>query len=157
MSQQRAFQDGMPFNHCWGCGADNPDGFQLKSYWEGEQAVATWRPRPQYMAGPEHVLNGGVISTLIDCHAICTAVADGYRREERPIGEGETIWYVTGTLEVTFLKPTPIDQPVHLSASVARQEGRKSWVEVTLSSQGEPCARGNVLAIRVPLEWLQQR
>ncbi|MDQ4076105.1 MAG: PaaI family thioesterase [Chloroflexota bacterium] len=155
--EQIAFQDRMPFNHCWGCGADNPNGFQLKSCWDRDVAVADWQPSPEYMAGPEHVLNGGVISTLIDCHGVCTAIADDYRHEGREIGEGETIWYVTGNLNVTFLKPTPIDAPVHLEAIVARREGRKAWVDVTLSSRGEPRARGEVLAIRVPTEWLEER
>ncbi len=156
MTDQPAFQDQMPFNHCWGCGADNPDGFQLKSFWSGERAVAEWMPRPEHMAGPEHVLNGGVIATLLDCHAVCTAVADHYRREGRAIGEGEVVWCVTGRLDVTFLKPTPIDAPVHLTAAIAERDGRKSWVEVTLSSQEIPRATARVLAIRVPETWMME-
>jgi len=33
-----AIQDQMTGNHCWGCGADNPEGLQLKSFWDGERA-----------------------------------------------------------------------------------------------------------------------
>ncbi len=151
-----AFQDAMPFNHCWGCGADNENGLQLKSHWQGERAVAAWQPQAQYMAGPEHVLNGGIISTLLDCHGVCTAVADGYRQEGRAVGEGEIIWYVTGSLSVSFLKPTPIDAPVHLEAIVERREGRKTWLQLLLSSQGEARARGELLAIRVSPEWMER-
>ena len=27
-----AIQDQIPHNHCYGCGKDNPDGMQIKSY-----------------------------------------------------------------------------------------------------------------------------
>ena len=155
IANTKAFQDGMPHNHCWGCGPDNEKGLRIKSYWtEAGHSACDWHPSPEHMAGPTHVVNGGIISTLIDCHGICTAIADAYEREGRAIGEGETIWYVTGNLNVRFLKPTPIAAPVHLEATVERREGRKSWVTVTLSSEGEPRALGEVLAIRVPSEWL---
>jgi acyl-coenzyme A thioesterase PaaI-like protein len=151
----QAFQDGMPHNHCWGCGPANPKGLQIRSYWgESGTSLCDWHPHPEHMAGPTHVLNGGIISTLIDCHGICTAIADAYQREGRAIGEGETIWYVTGNLNVRFLKPTPITAPVHLEATLANCEGRKTWVNVTLFSEGEARAVGEVLAVRVPADWL---
>src|SRR4051794_41774533 len=57
-----AFQDRMHDNFCFGCGADNPDGLQLKSAWDTvdpEVAVAEWMPGPVHAAGPPHILNGG--------------------------------------------------------------------------------------------------
>ncbi len=75
-----AFQDLMPDNACWGCGSANAGGLQLKSYWEGEEAVATWQPRLEHASGSPHVLNGGIIATLLDCHGVCTAVSAAYRR-----------------------------------------------------------------------------
>lgn len=154
-SETGVFQDGMPHNHCWGCGPANTKGLQIKSRWGAAgQSVCDWQPHPEHAAGPTHVVNGGIISTLIDCHGICTAIADAYQHEGRAIGEGETIWYVTGNLNVRFLKPTSIAAPVHLEAQVDRREGRKMWVSVTLSSEGEPRAVGEVLAVRVPADWL---
>src|SRR5260370_22086610 len=83
----RAIQDEMRIeNWCYGCGPLNPDGLQIKSYWEGDQALCTYQPRAAFMAGPRHVLNGGIIATLIDCHSICTAIAAIYEAERRPIG-----------------------------------------------------------------------
>ena len=37
----KAFQDYYPddVSHCYGCGRLNPDGLQIKSYWEGEESV----------------------------------------------------------------------------------------------------------------------
>ena len=40
---QEYFQDSMPGNVCFGCGNDNHDGLQIKSFWEGEEAVCIWQ------------------------------------------------------------------------------------------------------------------
>jgi acyl-coenzyme A thioesterase PaaI-like protein len=127
-----AFQDLMPFNHCWGCGADNPAGLRLKSRWTDDDpalAIASFRPRPEHLAGPTHVLNGGIIATVLDCHGVCTAVADAYRRASRSIGTGDTIWFATGTLTVTYLKPAPVEVPAELKARCPRgwraEDGRR--------------------------------
>ena len=80
-------QDQMIGNYCWGCGADNNAGLHLKSYWDGEIAVAEWIPSDEYAAGPQHFLNGGIIATLLDCHGVCTAIASAYHREARTSGQ----------------------------------------------------------------------
>lgn len=151
---QRAFQDMMPGNHCWGCSADNSAGLQIKSFWEADESVCRFQPQKHHTAWPTHVLNGGMISTLIDCHCICTAIAAAYRAEGREIGQGELIVYATGSLNVSFKLPTPIDQPVDLRAVVTETTERRTNLTCTLSSNGEVCAVGEVVAIRVPLEWL---
>ncbi|RIH85030.1 PaaI family thioesterase [Calidithermus roseus] len=148
-----AFQDAMGGNHCWGCGKDNPKGLQIKSYWEGEEAVCTFHPRPEHMAGPTHILNGGIIATVLDCHTVCTAMAALYRAEGREIGEEPIIWCATARLDVTYLRPAPIDRPVHLRARVEEIAGRKVRLSCTLYSEGLECARAEVLAVRVPEEW----
>ena len=154
---ERAFQDQFQSNLCWGCGAENHQGLRLTSFWSGEEAVSTFEPAPHHAAGPPHVLNGGIIATLIDCHSICTAIADAYRREDREVGSGEIIWYVTATLEVTYVRPTPIEHPVTLKAHVRQHRGKKSWVDCAVFSGEVECARGKVLAIRVPKAWRAPR
>jgi len=147
----------MPFNHCWGCGADNPDGLRLKSTWSTEVpelALATFRPRGEHVAGPSHVLNGGIIATVLDCHGVCTAVADAYRRAGRDIGTGETIWFATGTLSVTYLKPAPIDAELELRARVDRVGERSTAAVCELVAGGDVRARASVTAVRVPPSWL---
>lgn len=151
--EQRAFQDLIPRNHCWGCGPDNEHGLHIKSYWAGDETVCVWKPEPWHMAGPTHVVNGGIIATLIDCHSVCTAIADAYRRERRSMESEPLIWYVTARLDITYRQPTPIEAPVELRARVREIDGRKSWVDCSLSSAGEERARGEVLAIRVAAEW----
>lgn len=148
-----AIQDLIPHNRCWGCGTLNPRGLHLKSHVEGEEAVARFQPSPDFMAGPSHVLNGGIIATVIDCHAMCTAIANAYRVAGRPLGSEPLIWCVTGSLKVDYLAPTPIAGPVELRARVRESKGRKHWVECTLGVGGTVTARAEALAIEVPPEW----
>jgi acyl-coenzyme A thioesterase PaaI-like protein len=148
-----AFQDQMADNHCFGCGPLNPKGLQIKSYWEGDETVCTFQPKPEHAAGPEHWLNGGIIATVIDCHCVCTAVAWYYRQEGRDIGTTPGIWCVTGDLNVKYLRPTPIDHPVELRARIEQPGEKKLVVACTLTSEGKPRAEGRVTAVRVPPEW----
>jgi acyl-coenzyme A thioesterase PaaI-like protein len=148
-----AFQDLMEHNFCFGCGAKNFNGLQIKSYWDGEESVCTFQPQRHHMAGPRHILNGGIIGVIIDCHCICTAIADAYKRDQREIGSTPMIWYATASMKVDYLRPTPINQPVQLRARVAEVADKKSTINCSLTSSDKECARAEVLAIRVPAEW----
>ena len=145
----RAFQDQGSVRHCHGCGADNERGWQIKSYWEGDEAVATWRAQPHHCCGSKEIVNGGIIASLIDCHSLNLAIAHAYRSEQRPIGSAPRIGYVTGNLNISYLKPAPIDEPLRLRARITKIAGRKAWVRCTLSAAGKVCATGEVLGIRV--------
>ncbi len=151
-----AFQDRMHDNFCFGCGADNPDGLQLKSAWDPADpavAVATFSPRPLHAAGPRHILNGGIIATLLDCHGICTAVADAYRRDGRDVGSDPELWYATASMTVDYLRPAPVDQPVHLTGRVVTVDDRFTTVECALVSDDRPRATATVRAVQVPDSW----
>jgi len=148
-----AFQEQLSGNHCWGCGSLNAYGLQIKSHWSGHEAVCTWDPKPYHTAGPKHVLNGGIIATVIDCHCICTAIAAAYRAEGRKIGMEPTIWYATGSLQVTYRRPTPADRPVLLRARIEESKQRKTVLTCALFAGGEECARAEVVAVRVPHAW----
>lgn len=148
-----AIQDRIPDNHCYGCGPDNPLGMQIKSYWDGKESICTYDPRPEQCAGPTHYLYGGTIASLIDCHCVCTAIATFYERDGFNVGEGPPIWCVTGRLTVSYLKPTPIDKPVELRATVSECTDKKAILNCTVYSEGEATAEGEVVAIRVPNSW----
>jgi acyl-coenzyme A thioesterase PaaI-like protein len=148
-----AIQDDLHDNFCWGCGADNPDGLQLKSHRDGERVVATFTPHPEHAAGPRHVVNGGIIATVLDCHGVCTAIADAYEREGRAVGSAPDIWFATASMTVQYLRPTPLGVPLHLEAKVAHRDGRRTRVECALSAGGKDRARAVVEAVRVPPEW----
>jgi acyl-coenzyme A thioesterase PaaI-like protein len=153
---QPAIQDYMERNKCWGCGASNEYGLHIKSYWSGEEAVCTWKPHKHHMAGPTHILNGGIIATIMDCHSICTAIANAYREEGRELNTEPFIWCVTASLKVDYLRPTPLDEPVTLKSRVKEIKGRKTVVTCSLFSKDEECVRGEVLAIRVSPDWYKE-
>jgi acyl-coenzyme A thioesterase PaaI-like protein len=152
-----AIQDRLRDNFCWGCGADNPDGLHLKSYWDGSLAVATFVPAVMFAAGPRHVLNGGIIATLLDCHGVCTAMARAYDAEKRAIGSDPDIWLATTSIEVAYLRPTPLAQQLELTGRVLDADPaagqRETSVECVLSSAGKERARATVRSVRVPEEW----
>lgn len=154
MVNERAFQDDIPDNLCWGCGPGNERGLRIRSRWVGDgESVCDWTPEPHLMAGPRGILNGGIIATVIDCHTVCTAIADAYRREGREIGSDPAIWYATGSLAVRYLAAVPIDRPLRLRARIEEVDGRKTRLSCVLVSGQDECAAADVLAIRVPAEW----
>ena len=157
MTPEPSFQSLIPDNFCFGCGADNPDGLQIQSHWSGpDEAICRYMPVPYQAAGPRDFFNGGIIATLIDCHTICTAVANAYRLEKREISSSPLIWFVTASLKVDYRAPTPIDAPVELRATLREVGEKKTFLDCTLSSGDTVCAEGEVLAVRVPLSWRQR-
>ena len=148
-----AIQDRIPHNHCWGCGTLNPRGLHIKSYAEAGETVCRFQPSPEHMAGPTHVVNGGIIAAVIDCHCVCTAIADSYRATGRALGSEPLLWSVTASLRVDYLAPTPIAEPLELRAHVREVKGRRRIVECTLRSGGRECARAEVVAVEVPASW----
>ena len=146
---EESFQEQSSVLHCHGCGADNEQGLQIRSYWDGDEAVCEWRPESHHCGGSKEIVNGGIIATLIDCHSLNLAIAHAYKSEGRPIGSSPKIGYVTGNLNVSYLRPTPIDETLRLRAKILKIEGRKTWVGCTLSAAGEIRAQGEVLGVRV--------
>ena len=148
---EKAFQDYYPdsVSHCYGCGRLNEHGLQIKSYWDGEEAVCTFTPKPYHTAVPGFVY-GGLIASLIDCHSTGTAAAAVYRARGRAWDSEPPLRFVTGSLHVDYVRPTPIEGPLELRAQVKEIKGRKVVVSTTLSVHGEVCARGEVVAVEIP-------
>ncbi len=152
-----AFQDQLKGNHCWGCSPTNASGLHIKSFWSGDEAVCSWNPGEQHSAATPRVLNGGIIGTIIDCHCICTAIADAFRREGRPVGTEPAIWYATGALNVSYQSPSPIDEPVTLRARITETTDKRTNLSCTLTSAGKQRATAELVAVRVPQEWMAGR
>jgi len=147
----KAFQDYYPddLSHCYGCGRLNEDGLQIKSYWDGDETVAVFTPRPCHTAIPGFVY-GGLIASLIDCHGTGTAAAAAYRSRGREMDTEPALRFVTASLQVDYLRPTPIDGPLELRGRIEEVKERKVVVTETLSAGGEICARGRVVAVLMP-------
>ena len=146
-----AFQDYYPddLSHCYGCGRLNEHGLQIKSRWEGDEAVCTFTPRPYHTAIPGYVY-GGLIASLIDCHSTGTASAAAYREAGREMGTAPALRFLTAALHVNYLKPTPLDVPLEVRATVEEVKGRKVVIASRLMAEGQVCATGEVVAVQVP-------
>lgn len=146
-----AFQDCYPerFSHCWGCGKDNPRGHHLKSYWDGEETVARFTVPPEFSGGvPGHVY-GGMVASLLDCHGTASASAFAYRAAGREMGDGgEFMRFVTASLKVDYLRPTPIGVELEVRGRLLGIDGRKVQVALSLNAAGQACARGEMLAVQ---------
>lgn len=146
-----AFQDYYPENtaHCYGCGRLNDHGIQLKSYWEGEFSVARYTPKPYHIAIPGYVY-GGLLASLIDCHGTGTAAAAAYRAQDREMDTEPSLRYVTGSLHIDYLKPTPLGIELELRGRVLGLSDRKVTVQIDLIAGNTLTARGEVIAVRLP-------
>ncbi len=149
-----AFQDCYPeeLSHCYGCGSNNADGHQLKSYWldkEQGQTIARFTPKACHTAIPGFVY-GGLIASLIDCHGTGSASAAAYKNEAREMGSEPALRFVTGALNVSYLAPTPLGVELTLIGQITEVKARKVIVEITLSANDVVCAKGSVIAVKMP-------
>lgn len=148
---QKAFQDyySDQLSHCYGCGRLNEHGLQIKSYWEGDEAICVFQPRPYHTAIPGYVY-GGLIASLIDCHSTGTAAAAMSRAQGRELDNLPALRFLTASLHIDYLRPTPLGEPLVVRAVAKKIKGRKVIISATLSANGEVCARGEVVTVQIP-------
>jgi acyl-coenzyme A thioesterase PaaI-like protein len=147
MSTAESLQDRFfPDLPCFGCGPVNEKGLQLKSFVDDddpELVVATFMPWPEHNSGLGY-LNGGIIATLLDCHstaAVChTAEQNGW-----PPLPPALLPYVTAGLDVRYLRPAPLHEPVSLRARVTEASEPAVTVHVWLEWEGKPRAEATAL------------
>jgi acyl-coenzyme A thioesterase PaaI-like protein len=153
----QAFQDYYPdaLSHCYGCGCLNEHGLHIKSYWDGEESVCVFKPRSYHTATPGFVY-GGLIAALVDCHGTGTASAAAYRAAGREMDTQPPFRFVTASLHVDYLRPTPIDGKLELRGHVKEIKGRKVVVAIELSTRGTVCVRGEVVAVQIPPDMMPQ-
>ena len=156
-SNTLAVQDFYPEDvaHCFGCGRLNSTGHQLKTVWEGDETISRFTPKPYHTAIPGYVY-GGLIASLLDCHGTGGAAAAMLRKKGRQIGEGEAPRFVTASLQVDFLKPTPLGPELVVRGKIVEITDRKVILEETLSAEGVVTARGRVVAVRMPEHLLDR-
>jgi acyl-coenzyme A thioesterase PaaI-like protein len=136
-----------PSSTCFGCGPANEHGLRIGSRENPEasgELIADWQPLPHHAAF-DTVLNGGVIGTLLDCHANWTAAV--HLMHER--GLAGPPGCVTAEFTIRLRRPTPTDRPVRLRAWVVEAVGGRVTVEGELTSDGVVTAtvRGTFVAV----------
>ena len=145
MMSRKSLQDQFaPNSICFGCGPANAQGLQIKSYPEGEWVVAEWMPSPHHQAFPG-MLNGGIIGSLLDCHANWAATWHLMRKHGWDAPHGT----VTASLNVEYLSPTPAAEKLRLRAKTVESTGRRATVEAELISGEEVRARATGVFVAV--------
>jgi acyl-coenzyme A thioesterase PaaI-like protein len=147
----KSFQEYYPefLAHCYGCGVQNELGHQIKSYWDGDESVAHFQPQPYHTALPGYVY-GGLLASLIDCHGTGTAAAAGYRAENRAMDSETALRYLTASLHVDYLKPTPLGPVLEIRGRVKEVKGKKIVIEEWIVVNGVMTVKGEVVAVQVP-------
>ena len=150
MTEAPAFQDLYPdhWAHCYGCGRLNEHGLHIRSFWDGDETVATVVPKPHHTAIPGFVY-GGFIASVIDCHSTGTAAWAALCASGAEPGTGSHPRFVTAALHVEYLRPTPMGEVLEVRGRIKEMSERKVIVTSILTAGGEVCARGEVVAVRL--------
>lgn len=150
----KAFQEHYTddFSYCFGCGTNNQFGHNLKTYWDGDETVSHFRPKPEHTSLPGFVY-GGLIASLIDCHSTGSGSAALFKQLPESKRNDFYPRCVTASLKVDYLKPTPIDCLLELRGKIKEIKGRKVIVETQLIAKKEICAKGEVIVVQVPDDW----
>ncbi len=154
--EKNAVQDFYPddFSHCFGCGRLNMAGHRIKTRFDGDESVTRFTPEFHHIALPGFVY-GGLVASLIDCHAMATASGAAARAAGHAVGDVPSPRYVTAQLNVSYLRPTPLGPELELRGRVVEATARKSVVEVTVTAGGTVTARGEVVAVPMPESMLR--
>lgn len=145
MPSEKSLQDRYaPKNECFGCGPANDKGLRIKSYVEGDQVVARFRPEAHHQAFPG-VLNGGICGALLDCHSNWTAAWHLMRTRHAEVPPCT----VTSDFHVKLRRPTPLNTELSLRAWVVESDADKVVVEAELSANSKVTAtcRGTFVAV----------
>ena len=136
-----------PAGRCFGCGPANEAGLRIGSRPDAADAsvlVARFDPDPTHEAF-DGVVNGGILGTLVDCHANWTAAWTLMRARgaDRPP--------TTVTLEygMRLRRPTPSDRPLEVRAWPVEVGDDRVTVAAEVRSDGELTATGRGVFVAV--------
>lgn len=133
---QQVTYDGL----CFGCGAHNHDGLQMRFEPEGEESVCRFQVPPRFQSW-EGVVHGGIVALMLD-EAI-----------------GWACWHrghpgVTGKLEVRYRQPLKVGENVRVAARIDRS--RRSLYYASGSIQrvedGTVIAEATATVMEIPTE-----
>lgn len=115
-------------NHCFGCGLENRYGLRLKFFTADDGSIVCHPRLARRFAGPPGHAHGGIIATLLD---------EAMSKANRARG----ILAMTRQMEVQYLRPVPLGQPLTLTGRHTGATGRSNFTEAQLAD-----AAGQILA-----------
>ncbi len=133
-------------NHCFVCGASNPDGMKLRFTYDEERNrfVCRFRLGKRYTGPPGHC-HGGIIATILD-------------EAMGKVNKLRQVVAVTSEMTVNYLKPVPLRQLLRVESREVKVTGRKhiNMAEI-LNEKGQVLARSRGLFIAVDAERMFAR
>ncbi|MCI0667962.1 MAG: PaaI family thioesterase [Methylococcaceae bacterium] len=148
MNAVEPIQTYMPGAECFGCGGNNAYGLQIKSYCRGDQILCEWTPEQKHQGWQGNTC-GGILATLVDCHCMASAMAFSARIEGLSLDQHSKVRFITGSLEIRYLRPTPVGVPVLLVARLANiRKERIYTLRCDLYSGPEKTVEAEVVAFR---------
>ena len=110
------------YDHCFGCGKNNPIGLKLKFIWDEKTRTTSAEFNPgEDLQGWSGYVHGGIIACVLDEAMGWLAMFAGTNN-------------VTAKMQVRFRQMVPIGQTYIISCSVSRQSTR--LIETTASLTG---------------------
>src|SRR5207253_9460069 len=119
----------------------NERGLRLRSFPGDDGVVAVFTPWPEHDNGLGF-LNGGIIATLLDCHSAAAVTHEASLRGW-PALPGAALPYVTAGLDVRFLRPSPLHDPVTLVGQVIESSEAEMRARVRLEWDGKTRAEAD--------------
>lgn len=115
-------------NHCFGCGPANSQGLHLSftiDMASPEKPVVTAHVQlTRLHEGPPGYVHGGIIATLLD---------EAMSKLNRPLN----VLAVTRHMQIDYLRPAPLHEPLILVGRHLRREGRKIFHQAELQQANE--------------------
>ncbi len=147
----KGIQDYYPdhFAQCYGCGRLNEHGHQIKTFWDGDETITRFVPKDYHTAIPGFVY-GGLLASLIDCHGTGSAALALAKEKGIELSDTNAPRCVTASLQVKYLKPTPIGGEIEIKGKIKEIGKRKVIVESELYANSILCVVGEVISVLVP-------
>ncbi|MFQ5997442.1 MAG: beta-phosphoglucomutase family hydrolase [Dehalococcoidales bacterium] len=105
---------------CIGCGRNNPFGLKLSFQWDGKTARTEFTPTKFYQGWPD-IVHGGIITTMLDEAMGHAMLFSGFFE------------FLTAGIQVKLKRPALVGEPLVITASVTKNEGRSVEVEGAVS------------------------
>lgn len=145
------------FSWCYGCGRLNTEGNHLRTGWDEDTTVSYYEPKENEIGIPGF-LYGGLLASLIDCHGTGSAALALHRKNGHEPGSGEEPpRFVTASLNVNFIKPTPHGVELKLVGKVKEVHPKRFEVSIEVLAGNDVCATGEVVSVVMPSSFMQKK
>ncbi|CAD7700963.1 unnamed protein product [Ostreobium quekettii] len=104
-----------PMSKCFGCGPANRNGLQLKSTRTERGLEGNLSIPDKFLAFPG-VINGGVVSSILECHGNWTAALELMDKACLP----RPPLTLTASMFVNYKRPTPSNEPLLVRSQIVR-------------------------------------